>query len=65
VATNAVAVTGPNAGHRGDMAEDPIGRDDPLELRIQSRDLCIEGTEERDQRGDHRQERGASVPPPA
>jgi len=34
-----------------------IGRDDPLELLIQDRDLFIDGTEEFDQRRDHRHER--------
>ena len=48
----------PHAGHRGETSEDLIGRDDPFELLIQGLDLGIEGTEEVDQRGDHRQERG-------
>jgi hypothetical protein len=48
----------PHAGHRGEMLEHLIGRDEPHELIIQGRDLFIDGTEEFYQRRDHRHERG-------
>jgi hypothetical protein len=38
----------PHAGHRGEMPEHLIGRDDPLELLIQGLDLFIDGPEEFD-----------------
>jgi hypothetical protein len=48
----------PHAGHGGEMPGHLVRRDDPPELVVQHLDLVVDGTEEFQERRDHRSERG-------